>query len=114
MRPVKDTTVAEWFRVFGIDEPAMMRLATDKAAMLEQLKSIVKFTYKTMAVTMHPDHGGDEARWKEITAAYNAIGELSILPGRSSSGPMVGIRIDFDSAWPWATTSSTSGTTNTR
>lgn len=117
MRPVTNEQVRNWCAVFGIDLPKRIVEAKDQSAEWETIKLDVKAKYRELAKAGHPDHGGDEEKWKEITAAYNAVQDLVFRcrrPIRPMVGPFApGITVRFYSGLAYGSTIYTSTTSST-
>jgi hypothetical protein len=76
---------------------------------IERIQQEAKTKAKELALTHHPDHGGDEERMKEINAAVTAVQRKEhyrLLVPRPQ--PMIRV-IHVQSSW----TTSSSTTTNT-
>jgi hypothetical protein len=113
-REVTHNRVAQLFALFGVDVMAMMRGASDPRATLVEAKAIARRSYKRKAVKAHPDHGGDEERFKELTAVHNEIQSLEFMPARHI--PFVGISITIeadDDGWQSTLADPTTTTTST-
>lgn len=81
--------------MFGIDLEAELRGAEDEARAFEAAKLEARRAYKRLAMTAHPDHGGDAAAFRALNEAHRQVQEL-VWCGRRDDAEMLGIVITIE------------------
>ena len=82
-------TIAEWFAILQVDFVAAAQAAggdTDKLVQaFEDCKALACDNFKRLAFEMHPDRGGDEERFKELSATWTRLKAVEIRPRPKAS-----------------------------
>lgn len=106
---IAEQDVIAWFSRFGVDLVASVGPAKDKGAAFDDCRRRVRERYHELAMTGHPDHGGDPEAWRDLTAVYNDICDLTLVPHEQTRRQPVGIRITVSTAGFGGTVTSTTG-----
>jgi hypothetical protein len=73
-------------------------------------ENVLRSRYKELALENHPDKGGDEEKMKELSAAFNLLKQLNIIPRRPP--PVVRVFVQ-PSIRIWNTDNTGTASTNT-